>query len=184
MFVAVFCLTSQGCSFPIEFSSRQETEKEVLEKDPAFSTVLAEQAHIAEEINKIKAQYAGKSKRIKGEIAGLKNNLAISRNKMQVKLRSLDAQLDPYRKELRIRVERLSTELKLKESSLSAIKKMINRLANLAEQEKAPETSATKPSEWHREKGSLEREASLLEGEASSLRGAIRLLRLKLKLLK
>lgn len=181
----IVLLALVGCQRPFEFRSRDEIVNEVLVKDPSFADMLEKKTKVDEQIDILKSGFDNDKRVLKGEITRLKNELRSARENRDMEIRQIDMQLEPYREGLEQRIKGLVTELKLKESSLSAINKTIASYSKLSKKKgPAPEDPAAEVPAWGDKTSSLNTQAQELEKEIAFLRQELRLNRLKLKLLK
>jgi hypothetical protein len=172
-----------GCQYPFEFRSASEIRQEVLDSDPAFETVLQKKAELDEKIASLNAEQSLKAREIESRMLALKRELQLSKENAAKQISLLKSQLDPQRSEIRQRITEFSTEFKLNQSSLSAVRKMIADLDKLKGQRPAQDME-TEDSLRLREKiETQERQAESLTQDIADLRAKIRLLRLKLKIL-
>ena len=182
--IIFFSLALTGCQYPFEFRTEKEIREEILGKDPSFAQVLDKKGKLDEEIRVILEDFNAKRIDLNSEILILKKELKIAKNESDTKIKEIDSQLLPFREELEQKVRELITELKLKESSLYATKKMIAKFNKLLEERSSSENLAKESSKWQDKIAALKIQAEELEEEVSSIRDKVHLNRLKLKLLK
>jgi hypothetical protein len=181
---AVFLTVLTGCQYPFEFRSEEEIKEEVLCADPSFADILGEKVSVDTKTEGLRNEYDEKSQIITSKIVAFKKDLEYLRKSTSQKIQELNSQLDPYREELSHRISELVTELKLKESSLAATKKMITRLDKMVEESDTSENLSRESTKWQGKIESLKVQAQELTEAIASLRENIRLNRLKLRLLR
>lgn len=184
LLIILSLLWLEGCQSPFEFRTKAEIEKEVLDVDPAFSNILDEKAKLDQQIGALKAEFRDKKKLISERISSLKEELNSAKRYMDSRISAIDSQLDPYREELRLKIKKLTAELKLKESSLFSTRKTINKLSKLTQQKQPAKDLAEEGPDLKERISFLEIQAQGLERELSLLRDKIRINHLKLRLLR
>jgi predicted nucleotidyltransferase len=182
LFFLIISLIS-GCQFPLEFKPESEIRQEVLDSDPAFEEILQEKSEVDENIASLNAEQRLKAHEVESKILALKREQQISKEEITKRIASVNSQLDPYRLEIRQRIMEFETELKLKQSSLSAVRKMIYDLNKLVSQGPEQDPDSEDSLRLRDKIDTQRRQADILAQDIADLRADIRILRLKLKLL-
>ena len=173
-----------GCQYPIDFRSEEEIKEDVLGQDPSFGTILGKKAVIDTKMAELRSQLNAKKAEIDSSILVLRREYTSVKENITTNIKELDSQIEPYRQELIERIRSLSAQLKLKESSLSATNKMINRLDKLVVEGKTSKELSKEAPRWKEKIVDLNKQAKELEEEISTDRTKLRLNRLKLRLIK
>jgi hypothetical protein len=176
-------LLLSGCQYPFEFKSASEIRQEVLEHDPAFESVLRVKTELDEKIASLNVEQSLKAREIESRMLSLKRELQLSKENTAERIAILHSQLDPQRSEIKQRIMEFSTEFKLKQSSLSAVRKMIAELNRLIKQGPEHEQDSEDNLRLRDKIDAQQRQADILMQDIAGLRAEIRLLRFKLKLL-
>lgn len=173
-----------GCQYPFEFKTGNEIREEVLNSDPSFAEVLDKKTKLDEEVRILLEDFTAKKRELDNKAIMLRKELKIAKEDFNNGIKKIDSQLTPYRQKLQEDIKGLVTELKLKESSLSATRKMIAGFEKLLGQSPSSENIAKESAKWKDKIASLKVQAEELEKEVSHTSDKISLNRLKLKLLK
>jgi chromosome segregation ATPase len=180
----VLMVLVSGCQFTYDFRPESEIRQEVLDSDPSFAAVIDIKKEIDNSIALINSETGLKSNDIESKILTLKRELRALREDSAKKIKSLNSRLDPYRAEISQCIAELSTELKLKQSSLSAVNNMIAELNRLSSRSDFQDASEAGDAVRLREKiAHQNQQADILNQDIAVLREKIRLLRLKKKLI-
>jgi|GEM_PF-946885 len=176
-------ISISGCQYPLEFKSASEIRQEVLDNDPLFAEILRKKTELDGKITSLNSEQSLKAGEIEARMLALRKELQAAKENAAQRTALLNSQLDPYRLEIKQRIMEFSTELRLKQSSLSAVRKMIVDLNKLTKQIPVQATD-TEDSLRLRDKIDAQyQQIDTLTQDITELRAKIRLLRFKLKLL-
>jgi chromosome segregation ATPase len=173
-----------GCRYPFDLRLESEMRQEVIESDPSFSAILDKKAELDEKITELRSGLSLSANEIKSKILALKRELSLLRQETTGRTEAISRELDPHRSEIRQNLMELSAEYKLRQSSLSAINRMIAGLKRLSKQSGQISDSGDDVSKWQEKIDYQSRQADILRQEISTLRQEIRILRFKQKLLR
>jgi len=167
-----------GCS-PV---NREELEKEVLNKDPEFETVLDKHRELSNRIQTYERELALRRSTVEKSIMQLRKDLADTAASVRVKTAEVKARMDPDRKRLELALAKAGEELKTKRAQraslgvqIAQLKKATQGAAGVGEQERARQEAKMEE---------MLKDAKRLDSEMASLKEHVRLLKIKLLLIK
>jgi len=172
-----------GCQYPLEFKSASEIRQEVLDNDPAFGEILQKKTELDEKITSLNSEQSLNAREIESRMLALRKEMQAAKENVAQRTALLSSQLDPYRLEIKQRIMEFSTELRLKQSSLSAARKMIVDLNKLTKQIPVQATGTEDSLRLRDKIDTQHQQVDTLTQDITELRAKIRLLRFKLKLL-
>ena len=185
LFFLCLVLTSvSGCRYAFEFRPESEIRQEVIDSDSSFLAILDKKSELDEKIAELNSELSLNTNEIKSKILALKRELSFLRQKTASQTDAINRELDPHRSEINQSLMELSAEYKLRQSSLSAINRMIAGLRRLSQQGAQDADSGGDISKWQEKIDYQTRQAGILRQEIDALRQEIRILRLKQRLLR
>ncbi len=162
-------------------ANREDLVKQVLAKDPEFSSVLAKHKELGGRINTYERELALKRTTIEGQIAQLRKDLAAAAKSARERTAQVKTQLDPDRERLKLALSMAAEQLRSAQAQRASIGRSISQLRKSLKDESLGQADRT--SQQARVED-LARDTQRLDQELTTLREHIRLLKIKLLLIR
>lgn len=164
-------------------TNREQLVKEVLNEDPAFTSILKTHQELANQIETYQRELALKRSTVERTIAQLRKDLAAAAATVRNKTAEAKKQLEPERERLELALAMAAEELRAKQSQRASLGRSVSQLKKAIKTASAVWTEA----ERGRQEAQIQemlRDASRLDRELAALKAHVRLLKVKLLLLR